>query len=309
MKIGFILPMGETPELGRPPAYAEIRALALQAEEAGFDSVWVYDHLLYRFADGTTLGIWECWSILAALAEATSRVELGTLVVSALWRNPALLAKMAVTVDEISEGRFTLGLGTGAHRPDFEAFGFPFENRASRFEEAIEIISSLLRTGVASYHGAYVDATDCELRPRGPRPGGPPILVASFGPRMLRLTAQYADAWNTAWYGTVDDFAARGGEAEFRRACAEVGRDPATVATTVGVNVYVPMTGMTPSREPEPGKTLTGTAAEMAAGLRAYADAGVDHVICGALADSTPAYASHVIAHLADALALYRSKE
>jgi probable F420-dependent oxidoreductase len=300
--------MGESPGVGQPPAYAEIRALALEAEEAGFDSIWVYDHLLYRFADGQTLGIWECWSILAALAEATSRVELGTLVVSALWRNPALLAKMAVTVDEISGGRFTLGLGTGAHRPDFDAYGYPYDHRASRFEEAIQVIGSLLREGTADFHGRYVEATDCELRPRGPRPGGPPILVAGFGPRMLRLTARYADAWNTAWYGPVDDYHERGGKADLERACVEVGRDPGSIATTVGVNVSFPMPGVAPGRELDPNRTLTGTADDIAAGLRAYADAGVDQVICGALADSTYAYASHVIGHLDEALTVYRAQ-
>lgn len=309
MKIGFILPLGESPELGHPPTFQEVRALALQVEEAGFDSIWVYDHLLYRFPDGMTLGIWECWSVLAALAEATNRVELGTLVVSALWRNPALLAKMAVTVDEISNGRFTLGLGTGAHRPDFDAFGYPFDHRVSRFEEAIEIITSLLRQGTADFHGTYFDATDCELRPRGPRPGSPTILIASASPRMLRLTAQHADAWNTAWFGTVEDFTGRGGEADLEKACAEVGRDPKTIAITVGVNVYYPMPGMTPSRQFEPHETLTGTAEEVAAGFRAYADASVAHVICGALADSTYEYASYVIAQLSGALEVYHAKD
>lgn len=144
MKVGYALPLNESPKLGRPPTFLEIRTLALQVEEAGFDSVWVYDHLLYRFPNDLTLGIWECWSTLTALAEATERVEVGTLVVSALWRNPALLAKMAVTVDEISNGRLILGLGTGAHRPDFDAFGYPFDHRASRFKEAIEIVTSLV---------------------------------------------------------------------------------------------------------------------------------------------------------------------
>lgn len=308
MKIGVILPLGESPDVGHPPAYHEIRALALQAEDAGFDSVWVYDHLLYRFADGMTLGIWECWSILAALAEATKRVELGTLVVSTLWRNPALLAKMAVTVDEISNGRFTLGLGTGTHRPDFDAFGYPFDNRASRFEEALEIITSLLRQGTADFHGTYFEASDCELRPRGPRPGSPPILIASASPRMLRLTAKYADAWNIAWFGTVDDFTNRRPEAGLVEACAEVGRDPNTIATTVGVNVSYPMPGMAPSRQFDPHETLTGTAEDVAAGLRAYADAGVAHVICGALADSTYDYGSYVIARLSEALEVYHAR-
>jgi probable F420-dependent oxidoreductase len=314
MKIGTMLPLNESPDLGRPPTFQEIRALALQAEGAGFDSIWLYDHLLYRFPegvlhnfpDGLTLGIWECWSILAALAEATERVDLGTLVVSGLWRNPALLAKMAVTVDEISNGRFILGLGPGAHRPDFDAFGYPFDHRVSRFEEAIEIVASLLREGKVDFHGRYFNAPDCELRPRGPRPGGPPVLIASQGPRMLKLTAQFADAWNTAWFGLVDGITDR--RAELERACAEIGRDPKTIAVTVGVNVFYPMPGMTPTREVDPDRTLMGTPEEIAAGLRAYEDAGVSHVICGAPGQSTYEYGSYVITQLSEALKVYRSR-
>jgi probable F420-dependent oxidoreductase len=306
MKIGFLLPLGESPKLGRPPTFLEIRSLALQVEEAGFDSVWVYDHLLYRFPDDLTLGIWECWSILTALAEATERVEVGTLVVSALWRNPALLAKMAVTVDEISNGRLILGLGTGAHRPDFDAFGYPFDHRASRFEEAIEIVTSLLRDGRVDYQGQYVSAPDCELRPRGPRPGGPPILIASQGPRMLKLTAKHADAWNAAWFGPVEGITEARKDLEI--ACVEVGRDPATIDVTVGVDVSYPMLGMKPSREIDPARTLMGTPEEVAAGLRAYENAGVSHVICAALADSTYDYACFVLGRLSEALKVYRSE-
>lgn len=304
MKIGVILPLGEDADLGRPPSFQEIRALALQAEESGFDSIWVYDHLLYRFQDGLTLGIWECWSMLAALAETTSRVELGTLVVSALWRNPALLAKMAVTVDEISDGRLILGLGTGAHRPDFDAFGYPFDHRASRFEEAIEIVTSLLRKGKVDFQGQYYDANDCELRPRGPRQGGPPILIASQGPRMLKLTAKYADAWNTAWFGPVEGIAES--RANLERACAEASRDPASIEVTVGVAVDYLRPEDEPGRELDPGNVLTRTPEEVAAGLRGYEDAGVSHVICGALRHSTYEYGSYAMGQLSEALKVYR---
>jgi probable F420-dependent oxidoreductase len=307
VKIGLIVPLGESPDLGHPPSFHEIRALALQAEEAGLDSIWVYDHLLYRFEEDTTFGVWEGWSILAALAEATERVELGTLVMAALWRNPALLAKMAATVDEISNGRLILGLGTGYHRPEFDAFGYPYDNRVSRFEEAMEIITSLCREGKVDFHGEYVSAPDCEIRPRGPRPGRPPILVASQGPRMLRLTAQYADAWNTAWFGPVKGIAKR--RAELEAACAEMGRDPSSIDITVGVNVAYPRPGTAEEEPIDPERALTGTADEVAAGLIAYRDAGVSHVICGALAESTYEYASHVLTHLAEAVKVYHAGE
>ncbi len=208
MKIGFVVPMGEDPALGQPAPYRRLRDLALRAEGAGLDSVWVYDHLLYRFPDHPPAGIWECWSVLTGLAEATERVELGTIVLAAPWRNPALLAKMAITVDEISEGRLILGLGAGWHEPEFDAFGYPFDHRVGRFEEAMQVIGPLLREGKADFRGKYVSAPDCEMRPPSTRPGGIPILIASRGPRMLRLTAEHADLWNTAWFGPVEASAA-----------------------------------------------------------------------------------------------------
>ena len=137
MKVGVILPLVEYPQQ-QPSSYSEIRELALQAEEADFDSIWLFDHLLFRWGEGLpTNGTWECWTILAALAEVTKRVQLGTLVLCTAFRNPALLAKMAVTLDTISGGRLTLGLGAGWHKPEFDAFGVSFDKRVSRFEEAL----------------------------------------------------------------------------------------------------------------------------------------------------------------------------
>ena len=302
MKIGFILPLGEDGDLGRAPTYTEIRNLALQAESAGLDSVWVYDHLLYRFPERDTMGVQECWSMLSAIAEATERVELGTLVMPTPWRNPALLAKMAVTVDEISNGRLILGIGTGFHEPEFAAFGYPFDHRVDRFEEALQVIGPLLREGKVDFHGTYVSAPNCELLPAPTRPI--PILVAGRGPRMLRLTATHADAWNTAWFGAVDAIAPS--RADMDAACAEVGRDPKTLAVTVGVHVAVPDAADAPPADP--AKVLSGTPDEIAAAFRAYREAGVDHLICGALAHTTHAYTTGVIAHVAAALELYRAE-
>ena len=157
----------------------------------------------------------------------TSRVEIGPLVASTSFHEPGVLAKMAMTVDEISGGRLILGLGAGWNETEYDAFGFPFDHRISRFEEAFTIIRTLLREGAIDFEGSYYTLRDCELLPRGPRPQGPPLLIGSSGPRMLRITAPHVQAWN-AWFATYGNTAA--GLAEQRElvdaACCEVGRDP-----------------------------------------------------------------------------------
>lgn len=295
MKIGVVLPLSE--EGGVTPGYAAIRAYARHAEQAGFDSLWVFDHLLFRRPnEPATQGIWECWTVLAALAEATERVELGTIVLCLPFRNPALVAKMAVTLDEVSGGRLILGLGAGWHQPEFDAFGYPFDHLASRFEEGLQIIGPLLRTGRVDFRGRFYSAPNCEIVPRGPRPAGPPILVASSRPRMLRLTAEHADMWNTAWYGTVDGLAER--RAALEAACAAVGRDPSTLEITVGVAVALPEDGGEP---PPSDRALSGSAEAIAAELRRYEQAGASHLICRLSPRSEAA-----LERLAEALRLYR---
>jgi alkanesulfonate monooxygenase SsuD/methylene tetrahydromethanopterin reductase-like flavin-dependent oxidoreductase (luciferase family) len=236
VKIGILLPIAET-DSGTILRYKDIRDAALQAERDRFDSVWIVDHLLFEW-DGQRQGIWEGWTLLSALAEATTRIELGTLVMCTAFRNPALLAKMADAVDEVSEGRFIFGLGAGWHEPEFTAFGYHYDHLASRFEDALRIIAPLVRTGAADYQGTYERAVDCVSRPRGPRPEGPPILVGASRPRMLRLTAELADAWNTCWLGRASELPERLGP--LHAACAEVGRDSATVEVTVGQIVATP---------------------------------------------------------------------
>jgi alkanesulfonate monooxygenase SsuD/methylene tetrahydromethanopterin reductase-like flavin-dependent oxidoreductase (luciferase family) len=275
--------------------------MAVQAEAAGFDSVWVFDHLLLRYPDQPPEGVWECWTILSALAEATHRVEIGTLVICTAFRSPALLAKMAVTLDEVSNGRLILGLGAGWHQPEFDAIGIPFDAKVDRFAEALAIIAPLLREGQVDFEGHHYRATESAILPRGPRPNGPPILIGSrTGPRMMRLTAHYADYWNTGWMGGNATWLAAP-RAEVAAACAAEGRDPATLGVTVGVRVIC---GMPDSgADPLPGseRALSGTPEEIAMGLRSHADAGVAHVICS-LAPSTPTS----LAHVTEALAIYR---
>src|SRR5436190_2827993 len=241
MRVGIVLPIAETD--GGPNgimSYEAIRAVAIAADRTGFDSIWVFDHLLFRFG-GKTTGIHECWTILAAVAEATSRVELGTIVMCTGFRNPALLAKMAATLDEVSGGRLILGLGCGSHPPEYAAFGYPYDHRVSRFEEALGILVPLLRAGRVDFAGRYHAARDCELTPRGPRPGGPPIWIAGFQPRMTTLAARWGDAFVTAWHpgpaALAEPFA------RIEAACADVGRDPATLGRAVGVIVSLPEAG------------------------------------------------------------------
>ena len=273
---------------------------AIQAEQSGFDLVWVFDHLLYRFPGQPTSGVWEAWTTLSALAEATTTVELGTLVICTAFRNPALLAKMATALDEISGGRLILGLGSGWHEPELAAFGMPTDHLASRFAEALAIIAPLLRTGAVDFRGDYYQAVDCVDLPRGPRPAGPPILVASFGPRMLGLTAEYADLWNTAWLGMPTKLAER--REGLDAACRDVGRDPATLATTVGVTVRFAEAAEQAEADADPDKALAGEPEAVAAGLDAYEALGVDHVI---LAPEPNTQAT--LARLAEGLDLYRS--
>ena len=274
LKVGVDLPAFDQPWAAAPcPRWADLLATARLAEQAGFDSLWVPDHLLLRFPDEGTLGAWEGWSLLAALAAATERVELGTLVACTAYRNPALLAKMADAVDEVSGGRLVLGLGAGWHEPEFAAFGLPFDHRVGRFEEALRIIVPLLREGRVDFAGEYYRARGCELRPRGPRPHGPPILVgARDGERVLRLAARHADACNRDFAPfSVEELAAW--QAKVDAACEAVGRDPGTLARSAAVYVDLPNA---PGREG--WGALAGPPEAVAEGLRAYARAGVGHV-------------------------------
>ncbi|HEV2065444.1 MAG TPA: LLM class flavin-dependent oxidoreductase [Thermomicrobiales bacterium] len=276
MKIGLILPLAES-ERGAAPSWEDLKERAQQAEQLGLDSIWVYDHLLHRFPGKDTVGFWEAWTMLTALAAATERVEIGTTVLCAGFRNPALLAKMATTLDEVSGGRLILGLGAGWHEPEFVAFDVPFDRRVARFEEALRIIRPLLRTGEVDVEGTWHSAPDCEVRPRGPRADGPPILIGSFGPRMHRLTARYGDQWTIDWLGDAGRVRAEVGKVH--AACREEGRDPASLVITGGVTVGYRDLGELPAWMETPGSFLTGEARELGVQLAAYAGLGVHHLL------------------------------
>ncbi|HET9015280.1 MAG TPA: LLM class flavin-dependent oxidoreductase [Thermomicrobiaceae bacterium] len=279
LKIGVFLPTGEGLMGGATPRWSDIVGMARLAEEVGFDSVWVNDHLLMRFEGRFTepRGTWECWTLMAALAAATARVELGTLVSTTTFRNPALLAKIIDTIDEISGGRVIAGLGAGDSELEHAAFGLPYDHRASRFEEAIQIISGLLREGASTFHGRYYQTEQCELRPRGPRPGGPPILIGArpTSPRMLSLAVRYGDQWN-AWlvFGNNHPQEVPPLRAAVDDACRAIGRDPASLERTITVQVDFSDRGGRP-RRPE---LLWGSPEELATAFRAFAAEGVSHL-------------------------------
>lgn len=241
MRIGVTLPLtdADTPD-GHTPTFQETLAFARAAEAGRLDSIWVFDHLLFRYPGRPDAGIQEAWTTLAALATAVPRVDLGSLVMCASFRNPALMAKMAATLDDLSGGRAILGLGAGWHDPEYEAFGFPTDHRVGRFAEDLEITTRLLRGERVTHRGRWRRVADAVLLPAPRR--SVPVLVAAKGPRMLRLTAAWADAWNTAWFGAVDD-RLRGRLYDLRTACSALGRDPDSIRRTVGIRYHDPGAG------------------------------------------------------------------
>ena len=272
----------QLPEVEREVRWPEYLAMAKAAEDVGFDTIWLGDHLLYRYEDGSTRGPWEVWTLLSAIAASTSRIKLGPLVAATAFHAPAMLAKMAATVDEVSGGRLILGLGAGWNDTEFRAFGFPFDHRVSRFEEAFTIIRTLLADGKIDFDGTFFQARDCELLPMPPTPGGPPLMVGSIGPRMLEITLPHVQQWNV-WYRQTGN-TPHGLEPILRQvdeACRAVGRDPATLEKTSAVFVGMPggIGRLTKYDEREvAAPAIEGSPAELAAKLREYADLGVAEV-------------------------------
>jgi alkanesulfonate monooxygenase SsuD/methylene tetrahydromethanopterin reductase-like flavin-dependent oxidoreductase (luciferase family) len=281
MKVGVIIPLHAPFKAPTPfaPTYAEMKGVAVTAEASGLDSAWITDHLLFRFpSDGRTLHSHEAFTIWAGIAEATSRIELGSLVLCTAFRNPAVMAKEAVSLDAVANHRVTLGLGCGWHEPEFKAFGIPFTNIVSRFEEAMSIVHPLLRQGNVNFDGQYYQAIDCDLVPPDDRPGGIPILIAATKPRMLELTARFADQWNTAWWGE-DLSGYTAAAAGLDAACERVGRDPATLVKTAGIMVDITDDAV-PADSYDPAKVIKGPIEHVAEQLNRYAETDCAHVIC-----------------------------
>ncbi len=276
MKIGLMLPIGDRDLLIGPDRWSLFRDQATAAEESGLDSVWCPDHVLFRFPDQPEVHpIHEAWTVLSAVGAITRRVEVGPLVLCVPFRNPALTAKMATTLDEVTGKRLILGLGCGWHQPEFDAFGYEFDHRVSQVAEALEIMLPMLRGGSASFEGRWHRAREAELAPPGPRPEGLPVMIAGKGPRMLDLVARHADQWNSAWYGypaRADHL--RENISRLHAALGAIDRDPATLALTAGVFV-----ASLPADDERPKEAISGSAEEVAEAVLGYEAMGISHLI------------------------------
>ena len=267
----------QLPEVERVVRWPELRDIAVAAEESGFDSLWVGDHLLYRNDGRPERGPHECWTTLAAIAAITSRVQIGPLVACASFHPAAVLAKQAAAVHEFSGGRLILGLGAGWNEAEYAAFGLPYEKRISRFEEAFAVIAPLVRGERVTYHGEFTNVEDAVLLPTLQTPI--PMMIGSNGPRMLAITLGAVDAWNT-WYASYGNdpvkFAAL--NAEITTAAQSAARNPATLRRSACVLVRTdPSSTERPLGDELP--PVEGSPAEIVARLAAFAAAGADEII------------------------------
>ena len=287
MRIGLISRLSGRPDSDTPaPTWESISERATIAETMGFDVFVCEDALLYRGEEDTD-GVWESMAIAAAVAATTRRIDLGQSVINSPYRSPAMTAKIADTIDEISGGRFVLGIGAGnTADSDYEAFGFPTDRRYSRFAEAIQIIHGLLKSGAVDFEGEFYTAKQAELVLRGPRPQGPPINIAAGGPKMMQLVARYADAWN--WWGwdeTLDQIKVRLRPIieSLEQACQADDRDPSTLGRTFDLFTVVPE-GFNRQGGKIEGldmkQPVTGTSEEIASYILSLADLGFEEVRC-----------------------------
>ena len=291
MRIGIVI--GLHGSASGAPGWPHIRDQAIAAERARFDLAVIEDALLYRDDDGV-IGYWESVSMAGAMCAVTSRIEIGHSVINAPYRSAGLTAKIAETLDEVSDGRFFLGIGLG-NTLDYDQFGFRADKRYSRFAETIEIVHGLLRTGRANFDGEHQFARSAELVLRGPRAKGPPIVIAARGPKMMRLTARFADGWNWWTSGAPDLDELRSIVEEVDRACEEVGRDPETLARSLDVYSFDPL-----GTYDGPRAVISGTGDEIAEQLLRFAAIGFDEIRCNLVAQAAWDNQPRAIEALAD---------
>ena len=233
-------------------------------EALGYDSVWNCDHLVQP--SQPTGPYLEAWTLLAALAVRTNRIRIGVLVSSNTFRHPALLAKEALTVDHISNGRLELGLGAGWYEPEHAMFGLefpPVAERVARYREAVEVVDQLLRNDTTTYTGQYYTLRDAPLRPRPVQQPRPPLTLGAHGPRMLRVVAEYADAWNS--FGTVAEMRQR--NAMLNEHCAAIGRNPHSIVRSL--YIWPASMGEDPWQSVDAFEDMVSR----------YADAGIDEFL------------------------------
>lgn len=275
LKVGVQLP-----EIERVAPWPDMKRMATTAEALGYDSIWLGDHLLYKNEGDTPKGPWEAWTMMAAIAAVTEKVEIGPLVACTSFHNAAMIAKKAVTLDEVSQGRLILGLGAGWNEPEYRSYGFPYDHRVDRFAESFTVIRQLLEGETVSFDGEYTQLDECVIHPAGPRKHIP-LMVGSGGPRMLDITMPYVDSWN-AWYAWFNNKPEdlKPWMDKVDAACERVGRDPATVERTCAVLVQLPDgAGRSVMHSEDAGtQPLRGEPEAMAEALRAFAAVGISHV-------------------------------
>jgi F420-dependent oxidoreductase-like protein len=309
MRLGLALPHYDTSLGGQPASWEGVARVARKAEASGFDSVWVSDHFFLDWSKyggpSTIQGSLECWTTMAAIAAVTERIRVGSLVVCNDFRNPALLAKMAASLDLLSNGRLDLGLGAGWYEPEYRAAGYEFDDaktRITRLGEATEIITRLLSGEELVFKGEHYTVDGAVLRPGPLQQPRPPVWVGGKGDRNLKTIVRHADGWNFSWVGSYDDYEER---VRFvNQVCHDIGRDPSTLRRSIGAYVlvghdeddarrrYARLVQRTPPgvlepKEPGSGVSwdefrrdrIAGTVDEVVEELTAFADLGVEEVI------------------------------
>jgi alkanesulfonate monooxygenase SsuD/methylene tetrahydromethanopterin reductase-like flavin-dependent oxidoreductase (luciferase family) len=272
-EIRVVMPVTQFGSERVTPRWTQIRQIALRAEVMGFDTLWMPDELLWHVKDEAPRGVWDGVSMAGAVAATTSRVKVGSWVLSALHRNPGIIAKTAETLDEISGGRFVFGLGAGHEWPgQARAFGLPEDQIFARFEEALQVIVPLLRTGRADFEGKFHAARDLVQQPVGPRPNAIPLLIGGNGPKGQRHAALHADIWSgyVEERSDVDELGPR--LATLDAICEELGRDPASIGRGAGISVNpLQPSGWRAS-------AISGPPEEIADALRSFREVGYTQV-------------------------------
>jgi F420-dependent oxidoreductase-like protein len=305
MKVGVALPHYDFsyPD-GRPADLEATIAVARRAEQLGFDSVWMSDHFFLDLAKyggaATRYSSLEAITTLSAIAIDTERVRLGTLVLCEAFRHPPVLAKMAATLDIVSEGRLELGIGAGWYEDEYRAFGFAFPptgERIARLRETVDIVGGMLTSERFSYEGRYYRVDDAPADPPPIQRPRPPIWIGGKGgPKIMRIVAEAADGWNTVWRWSPAGYAER--LSELDRACDRAGRDPSSVKRSLGLFTVVgsderdfsarweraleraPVDTSGATRAAFAADALVGTAEECVARIKEFSALGVEHLVC-----------------------------